>query len=279
MANARTAARTRSSSKQPGAAAGAKTKALAKRVGKPTPPARRPRAAGTGAPASAPLASFAGFDRNAMQFWHELAAEMSREWFSANKARYEEQWVAPMAALLTRAAAGMASAYKPLALAAPKVLRIHRDVRFAKDKTPYKTHIGGVILVAGHSLAEGGNAALYVHLGLDDEFIGVGCYQFDATRLARWRKAVAGKAGAALQTLIEQLRAAGYRVSGHDDAKRVPKGFDEGHPRAALLKMRGVTCVFPEVPKGLLHQPGLAEWLVTHGRATAPLVSWLQRHV
>src|SRR6185436_9225393 len=139
-------------------------------------------------PKAAAQSTFNGFDRNAMQFWHELAAEMSKEWLVANKQRYEEQWVAPMTALLDDVRRRLAPAYRPLALGAPKVLRIYRDVRFSKDKTPYKTHIAGVLRLAGKPIAEVGNAALYVHIGLDEEYIGAGCYQFDAAKLVRWRK-------------------------------------------------------------------------------------------
>jgi len=224
-------------------------------------------------------AGFTGFSNDAMQFWHELAAEMTREWFVANKPRYEAAWVTPMTALLDDVARRLAPAYRPLALAPPKVMRIYRDVRFSNDKTPYKTHVGAVITVAGKPVGEGGNAALYVHLGLDEEFVGVGCYRFDATKLARWRKAVAGKPGAALAPVIARLRKAGYVVDGHDDYKKVPTGFDPDHPRAALLKLRGLTGGFPEIPAGLLHKPGLADWLVKHGKAMAPLVIWLHRHV
>src|SRR5215208_4682177 len=73
---------------------------------------------------------FAGFAKDAMGFWHELASEMNRDWFIANKARYEAQWVQPMQALLDDVARRLARAYRPLALGAPKVMRIHRDVRF-----------------------------------------------------------------------------------------------------------------------------------------------------
>src|SRR5262245_11385144 len=117
---------------------------------------------------------FTGFDKNAMQFWHELAAEMNKEWFTANKERYEHQGVAPMTALLGDVQRRLAPAFKPLALGAPKVMRIYRDVRFSNDKAPYKTHIGAVITVAGKKVGEGGNAAVYVHLGIEEEFIGVG---------------------------------------------------------------------------------------------------------
>jgi len=222
---------------------------------------------------------FTGFAKDAMAFWHELASEMNRDWFAANKARYEAQWVQPMQALLDEVARRIAPAYRPLTLGAPKVMRIHRDVRFSKDKTPYKTHIGAVVTVAGKKVGEGGNAAMYVHVGLDEEFVGVGCYMFDADKLARWRKAVAGKPGAELQQIVARLRKAGYVVGGHDDYKQVPRGFAPDHPRAELLKLRGLTGSFPEIPRGLLLKPGLADWLVEHGKAMAPLVTWLHRHV
>jgi len=234
-----------------------------------------PRAA---APAPAP-APFAGFAKDAMRFWPELAAEMSKPWFDANKARYQAQWVAPMTSLLTTVAARLAPAYHPAALGAPKVMRIHRDVRFSKDKAPYKTHIGAVIPAGAASMAEGGCAALYVHLGLDEEIVGVGMYQFGPAALTAWRAAVAGKPGAALATRIAALQRAGYTVGGHDDYKKVPKGFAEDHPRAALLKQKGLTAMFPAIPRGLIHKPAFADWLAEHARATAPLVKWLGANI
>jgi uncharacterized protein (TIGR02453 family) len=204
---------------------------------------------------------------------------MNREWFAANKARYEAQWVQPMQALLDDVARRLAPVYRPLVLGPPKVMRIHRDVRFSKDKAPYKTHIGAVITVADKRVGEFGNAALYIHLGADEEFVGVGCYIFDAEKLAKWRKAISGAPGAELQKLVDKLRRSGYAVGGHDDYKKVPRGFPPDHPRAEFLKMRGLTGGFPEIPKGLLLRPGLADWLVEHGKALAPLVTWLHRHV
>lgn len=266
--------------------ASAKRKSKSKSKPKPKPkPESKPRSKPRSKPeprAKPPAPSpepFAGFPRDGMAFWHELASEMNRDWFAANKARYEAQWVQPMEALLDDVARRLAPAYRPLALGAPKVMRIHRDVRFSKDKAPYKTHIGAVVTVAGKKVGEGGNAAIYVHLGLDEEFVGVGCYLFDADKLARWRKAVAGKPGAELQQLVDRLRRAGYAVGGHDDYKTVPRGFAPDHPRAGLLRMRGLTGSFPKIPRGLLLRPVLADWVVQHGKAMAPLVTWLHRHV
>ena len=213
-----------------------------------------------------------------MQFWHELASEMNKDWFDANKARYEAEWVAPMKALLAEVAAGLAPAYRPLTLAEPKVMRIHRDVRFSKNKAPYKTHIGGSITLGG-SLAAGGSAAMYVHIGIDEQFVGVGSYMFDPPRLARWRSEVDGKAGVALMKIVEELRDDGYEVGGHDDYKKVPAGFAADHPRAELLKMKGLTGGFPTTPDGLMFDPGFVAFLIEHGTATAPLVKWIAKHV
>lgn len=225
------------------------------------------------------MGEFTGFSRTAPAFWHELSVEMNRDWFLANKERYEAEWAHPMLALMTDLRAALAPAYKPLKLTPPKVMRIHRDVRFAKDKAPYKTHIGAVIRVDGPKAAEMGNAAMYIHLGLDEEWVGAGTYFFDAERLAKWRKQVVGKPGAELAALIAKLRKAGYEVGGHDDYKKVPKGFDPEHPRAELLKMKGLTAGPGEIPRGLLHKPELATWLAKHGKALAPLVRWLHARV
>ncbi len=228
---------------------------------------------------TATATAFTGFPRAAMQFWYELAAEMDKPWFEANKARYQAEWVAPMTALLATVRPRLARAYRTVALGEPKVLRIHRDVRFSKDKTPYKTHLGAVISLAGASMAEGGAAALYVHLGIDEEIVGVGTYRFGPAQLTAWRAAVAGKPGVELARTVGRLRAAGYQVGGHDDYKKVPRGLDAEHPRAEFLKMKGLTGSAPPIPRGLVHDAAFAAWLVEHATALAPVVTWLARHV
>ena len=223
--------------------------------------------------------AFRGFERDAMQFWHELASEMSREWFTANKQRYQSVWVEPMLALLREIARGLARAYKPLTLAEPGVLRIYRDLRFARDRAPYKTHIAGIIRLAGDAIAEAGIAVLYLHLGPDEEYAGVGCYRFDETRTARWRRAVVGAPGRDLLKILAGLRRKGYDAGPYEEYARVPKGFAPDHPRAELLKYKGLICGFPAIPAGLLHKPALARWLTVHAKVTAPLVIWLRRHL
>ena len=223
--------------------------------------------------------AFGGFASSAMGFWHELATQMSREWFAENKARYEESWVAPMDALMASVRARLVSVYAPMKIGEPNIMRIYRDVRFSKDKTPYKTHIASVIRPAGKPAAKIGTAVLYLHLGLEEEYVGVGSYQFDPAKLAKWRKLVAGKGGEEIQKLIEKLRKAGYDVHSFEQYKKVPTGFAPDHPRAELLTYKGLTCGFPEIPRGLISKPKFADWVFEHAKATAPLVIWLSRNL
>ena len=136
---------------------------------------------------TAKKAGFGGFERSAFGFLHELQIEMNREWFEENKARYQALWVEPMTALLGDVAAGLARTYAPVRLGPPKLFRIHRDTRFSKDKSPYKTHVAGMIPLGTRKPVDGGCTAMYLHLGADEEYVGVGTYFFEAGQLARWR--------------------------------------------------------------------------------------------
>ena len=223
---------------------------------------------------------FTGFDRDAIAFLHELAIEMNRDWFEANKARYQAVWVDPMTALLEHVAGKLAKAYAPVKLGAPKLFRIYRDTRFSKDKSPYKTHVAGQIPITTKKPIDGGCSALYIHLGVDEEFLGCGTYFFDPKQLPRWRKLVAAdKTGKPLAQLVNKLRGAGYAVGGHEDYKKVPKPYADDHPRAEFFRMRGLTGGLPDIPKGMLHQPRLADWLVAQLAPTVPLVRWLHQNM
>ncbi len=239
---------------------------------------RHPRAApARAASASAPAPPFAGFAKDAPRFFHELAAEMSREWFTAHKAEYERLWVAPMTALLAEVGAGLAASYPGLPLAAPKLFRIHRDVRFGKDKTPYKTHCAGVISIGAGPIMESG-AALYLSLGLE-EYAGGGFYGFIPEQLARWRKAVvAERTGQELATALATATKDGLTLGAQEVLVRVPRGLDPEHPRAELLRHKGCVLGFPAIPRGLIHKPAFAGWLIEQATRAAPVVRWLARH-
>ena len=161
-------------------------------------------------------------------------------------------------------------------LAAPKVFRIHRDVRFAKDKSPYKTHIGGYVAIAGGGQGPSVAAPLYLHVGATECFAAAGHYMMDGPQLARFRAAVVDeRRGAELAATLRKLGRAGFTVESHDVLQRVPRGFDPEHPRAELLRRKGLIVAFPDLPRALLVSHGLADWLVAHTKRAVPLVEWL----
>jgi uncharacterized protein (TIGR02453 family) len=224
------------------------------------------------------MARFSGFSKSAPGFFHQLAAEMSREWFKANKETYEEAWVAPMKALLEDVRATLVPVYKGTPLHEPKVFRIQRDVRFAKDKAPYKTTIGAFISTGKGNPMESG-AAVYVQLGLE-EYVGAGYYVFSPEQLARWRKKVAAdKSGKEIAALIAAAQKKGMALDAHDVLARAPRGIDPEHPRAELLRHKGCVLSFPAIPRGLIHKPAFSGWIAEQAKLAAPVVKWVQKNV
>ena len=161
------------------------------------------------------------------------------------------------------------------ALAAPKIFRINRDVRFSKDKAPYKTHIGGYIALDG---GQGPSApmGLYFHVSHEEIFAAAGHYMMLPPQLARFRAAVLDdQTGTTLTRLLAPLLHAGFTVGSHEVLQRVPRGVDPAHPRADLLKRKGLIVTFPTLPRPLLVSPKLVPWLATHVKRSVPLIEWL----
>lgn len=219
---------------------------------------------------------FDGFADATGKFFTQLEKNQKREWFQAHKDEFEEGWNRPMKALLTELRETLDGAYPHCDLDEPKVFRIFRDVRFSKDKSPYKTHVGGFIAtkVGGKTMEL--PFALYLHVGKPHSFGAAGHYMMGPPQLTKFRSAVAADAtGKELDKILAKLVKKGFTVDSHDAVKRVPKGFDPEHPRAEHLKRKGLTVSFPEMPKGALASRALVPWIVTHAKAAAPLVEWL----
>jgi uncharacterized protein (TIGR02453 family) len=226
--------------------------------------------------------AFRGFPDARGDFFVALALHNDRDWFQAHRAEYEQGWAAPMAALLEEVREGLRRAYGRRTLGPPKVFRIHRDVRFSKDKTPYKTHVAGWIpLETGRPASPGATpAALYLSVGADERFTGSGCWTLEPDALKRFRTALLDpRRGAALARRLAPLVARGFALSSSGTLVRLPAGVAPDHPRADLLRMKGLVVDPGEVPRRLLPRRELAGWLVEQGRAAAPVVTWLADHV
>ena len=133
---------------------------------------------------------FPGFGRAAFAFLRALAKNNDRAWFTANKEIYEAELRFPMECLIAEfrgdhAGKGLAVRGDP----SRAVFRIHRDIRFSKDKTPYKTHVGAVLSRSGGRSDQGG---VYIHIQPGNCFISAGfCWRPEPAVLTRWRNRMA----------------------------------------------------------------------------------------
>ncbi len=223
------------------------------------------------------MTRFEGFADPTAKFFKALARKNERAWFLAHKAEFEEGWNAPMKLLLAEVRDAIDGAFPNCDLDEPKIFRIFRDVRFAKDKSPYKTHIGGFIpLLRKGKKSTDLPMALYFHVGADRTFAAAGHYMMEPESLARFRAAVAeDRRGKELEKILGGLARKGFPADSHEGLKRVPKGFPPDHPRAEILKRKGLVVAFPDVPAGLIATPKLPKWLATGCKTAAPLVEWL----
>jgi len=224
--------------------------------------------------------TFSGFPKTTA-FFDELAANNSREWFQANKARFESEWQKPMAALLEELRGALDDDYPDLDLAEPKIFRLNRDVQFSKNKDPYKTNIGGFLPVArGGAPSPSRPAALYIQYGAGEEgelgrnFVAAGIYGLEPAALTRFRAAIADARGDEFEALVRPLLAAGWTIGAMDRLKKVPKDYPADHPRGDWLKLKGFVLA-PPAPLVGAPDAGLLGRLTAVGRAVAPVVRWL----
>ena len=166
---------------------------------------------------------FRGWPEEFQRFFIGLELDNSKKYFEANRKTYEESVKGPMVALVDSLEADFGEG---------KVFRINRDIRFSKDKSPYKTNIAATIGM-GH---KGG----YVSLNARGFTVATGRYEMSPEDVARYRKKVAADAaGTQLSTVVKKLQKSGYLLGG-EELKRVPAPWPQDHPRADLLRRKSL---------------------------------------
>jgi uncharacterized protein (TIGR02453 family) len=204
--------------------------------------------------------AFGGWPAQALEFYEGLEADNSKSYWTQNKAVYEDTVLRPMTELVEQLAAEFGE---------PKIFRPYRDIRFSADKTPYKTHIGATL---GHTS--------YVQFSADGLAAGAGMWHMEPEQLTRYREAVAADGtGAGLDAIIATMEKAGVEVHGHGTLKTAPRGYPADHPRAGLLKHKGITTWQHWDPEPWLQTPAAAERLQSFFRTSAAFCSWLTSNV
>jgi uncharacterized protein (TIGR02453 family) len=203
--------------------------------------------------------AFRGWTDEALAFFDGLELDNSKAYWEANKERYLSEVKAPMDELV----AELSAEFGPT-----KVFRPYRDVRFSKDKTPYKTNIAAMVGPGYVSFSAAGLGA------------GSGMYHMAADQLARYRAAVDDSAtGREIEALVAKLRKSGHDVIAHDVLKTAPKGFAKDHPRIDLLRSKGLTIWREWTPEPWLATKKAKDKVAAVFRAAAPLNDWLAAHV
>ncbi len=209
-----------------------------------------------------PTPGFTGVPVAALDFYDDLEADNTRSFWTAHKDVYEASVRAPMTALAT----ALEGEFGPA-----KIFRPYRDVRFAKDKTPYKTHQGVFV-------AHGPATGWYVEVAAPGVRVGVGFYEASSVRLARIREAIAEeRRGKELESVIEGLQREGWSLGG-GKLKTTPRGYDAGHPHIELLRHKSMTLGKSYGFAPVIHTPELLTMVRDDWRTAAPFVQWVSDH-
>jgi uncharacterized protein (TIGR02453 family) len=204
--------------------------------------------------------TFRGWPSEALEFYEGLTADNSKTYWTRHRAVYDKQVYAPMVELL----AALEPEFGP-----GKIFRPYRDVRFSADKSPYKTHLAAWLPAGG-----------YIQLSADGLAAGCGMYEMAPDQLDRYRRAVADdRSGTELMDLVGAIEKAGVGVHGHGSLKTAPRGYPKDHPRADLLRHKGLTTWREWEPAAWLGTAAAKKRIIEFLHTSMPLREWLNVNV
>ena len=226
---------------------------------------------------------FGGFRPEAFRFLRDLGRNNEKTWFEAHRDVYERELRAPMRQLVETLDARL-SAIAPEIVGDPNrsMFRIHRDVRFSRNKSPYKTNAGAWLYHrdAGRKVGrvgEGGGAGFYFHIDATTCFMAGGIWMPAPPALLRIRAAIDARPTA----LARLTSAPGFRqrfdgLNEQAKLRRVPRGFSPDHPAAEWLKLQSFTAS-ASIEPSVVTSPRLVDHLCRDFERLVPLVRWLNR--
>lgn len=193
-------------------------------------------------------AAFTGFQPDAIRFLLELRANNERSWFQPRKAEYERLLKEPLEALCLAIGERFAARKIPLQADAGSPFRIYRDIRFSKDKSPYKTYVSASFPGTGRDAVAGQGRTQQVHrpggyfsFSPDESYVGGGMWRPEKARLDAWRRLVVDDPKRIHGVIDSPAFARAFgELDAEERLKRVPPGFPADHPDAEILKLKDV---------------------------------------
>jgi uncharacterized protein (TIGR02453 family) len=204
--------------------------------------------------------TFRGWPPEALAFFEGLEADNSKAYWQDHKGDYEHFVLRPMSELLSDLESEFGEG---------RIFRPYRDVRFSRDKSPYKTNIAA-------TLNEGG----YISFSADGLGAGSGYYMMASDQLDRFRHAIDDdRTGKDLEKIVKALEKSKIEVSAHDALKTAPKGYPKDHPRIDLLRQKGLIA-WKHWPAGSwLGSAQAKKRVVDLLHAAQPMGAWLDKNV
>ena len=197
----------------------------------------------------------------ALEFLRELEANNDRDWFKANRARYDSHLIEPAREM----AAGLSH------LGEAHMFRPYHDTRFHM-RPPIKEQVGVAI---GH----GGAGGYYFELSLDGLLVAAGMHSPASDQLERFRRTMDdGRRAAGFERAVKAAAAGGLQLA-PPALKRAPRGFPIDHPRIERLRLKELAVYRRHALEPWLHEPACDELVRSELEAARPLVAWLGKHV
>ncbi|MGC0366107.1 uncharacterized protein (TIGR02453 family) [Rhodococcus sp. 27YEA15] len=204
------------------------------------------------------MADFTGIPVAALDFYEDLEADNSKVWWAANKHTYDEVVRRPVAALMSELESEFGTG---------KIFRPYRDVRFSKDKIPYKTHQGAFVALAD-------SCGYYLQIDASGLMVAGGFYASTSETIARYRAAVDDDVrGPELEKILARVKKAGFTIGG-DSLKTAPRGYTVDHSRIELLRHKSLTASLDYPSPSWLDSSRTLTEVRKAWRALTPLVEW-----
>ena len=181
---------------------------------------------------------FKGFPKEGIEFFRRLKRNNNRDWFEKHKDEFESEVKFPMQCLIASLQPYFES-FGPEFDVNPKrsLFRIYRDIRFSKDKTPYKTHAAAHFVLRGKPKGTEGSG-YYLHIEPGEVFVGGGIYMPAGDQLKKIRRAISERQKEFLSIVTNKGFVKIFGAIEGERLKRIPQGYDENHPMSEWLKLK-----------------------------------------
>ena len=218
---------------------------------------------------------FKHFEPSLLQFLRDLSQNNHRDWFNAHKQDYESKVREPALAFIEQMEPWIRMVSPHYEASAKKVggslMRVYKDVRFSKDKSPYKTNVG---IQFRHEVGKDVHApGFYFHIAPDEIFLGVGTWHPQPDALKAIREHIVAKPGPYQDAIEHQPFKQIYQMAG-DSLTRPPKGYPADHPLIEEIKRKDFIALCP-LEESMLYEDGLCEKIASRFGRAQPLQKFI----